>query len=118
MHERQEASRRLLVARADGAKALERVKEHFDQVALPVHAALEPSPVVLARGVVADDWLHAVCAHGSDEAVRVVRGVSEQIATARVSEKLLSERRLVLLAGRQSDMKRPRLSIDNGVDLR
>lgn len=33
-------------------------------------------------------------------------------------KKLFRERRLVLLAGRQSDMKRPRLSIDNGVDLR
>ena len=35
-----------------------------------------------------------------------------------MSKKLLGKRRLVLLTRRQGDMKRPRLNIDKGVDLR
>lgn len=106
----------LFEAHGQGSKSLELVEEDLDQVALCVGLLVE-SGFAFARGVGADDSLHTASSDRTTNRVGVVAGVCNHGFAFRVLEELLGDRRLVLLSGRDFDVERAPLRIDDGVDL-
>ena len=105
----------LFEAHGQGAKSLELVEEDFDQVALGVGLLIQ-SRLALARGVGADDGLHSALSDRATNRVGVVARVGDHGFAFRMLEKLFGDRGLVLLSGRDLDVERAPLRIDDCVD--
>jgi len=115
VNEREEIARSLLVARGDGAKALQGMEEGFDEVALAIEPSNE-SGFDLALGLGMDDGLHAACAHRREEIVGVVPSVADESLASRVREEFLCGDHLVALPRRERDVDRTALGVDDGVE--
>jgi hypothetical protein len=102
---RQEVSGRLLVATGDGTETLDVMEEALDVSAETIEAARLAPPVVLARGVHRDDWLHAAPPDLADDRIGVVASVCDQSLASRVIDQAFCFRRVVLLARREDDVE-------------
>ena len=105
MNSGQEIGGRLLVATGNGAKAFNVMKEALDVPTETVQSARLASPVVLSRGVHGNDGLHGSSTNGVDDRVGVVPCVGDQSVAGGVLDQALRFRRVVLLAGREDDVK-------------
>jgi hypothetical protein len=103
---RQEIGGRLLVATGDGTKAFDVMEETLDLSAEAIERARLAAPVVLARGIHRDHRLHASPQDRSDDRIRVVPSVGDQSFAGRVIDQIFRFGRVVLLAGREDDVKR------------
>lgn len=113
----QEVGGRLLVAAGDGAKAFDVMEEALDFSAKPIEGARFAATVVLSRGIHRDDGLHAPLPDRADDSVGVVSGVGDESLAGRMLDQVLRFRRVVLLAGREDDVKRLPLTGGDGVEL-
>ena len=93
------------------------VEEDLDTVALGVGLSVQPR-LALARGVGADDSFHSALPDRSPNRVGVVARVGDHGLAFRVLEELFGERGLVLLPGRDLDVERTPVRIDDRVDFR
>lgn len=108
---------RLLEASCQGTEALEFVKEDLDQIALGV-GLLVQTRLLLARGVWADDGLHAAAADIVTNGVGVVAGVGDYRLALRMFDEFVGDRGLVLLPRRDLDVERPAERVDDRVEFR
>ena len=103
---RQEIRGRLLVAAGDGAKAFDVMEEALDIPPEAIESARLATAVVLSRGIHRDDRLHAPPTDCADDRVGVVSRICNESLARRVLDQVLRFRRVVLLAGREDDVKR------------
>src|SRR5258707_1884665 len=81
------------------------MEEALDVSAKTIEGARLATPVVLARWVHGDDGLHASSANCADDRIGIVPGVGDESFAGRVVDQSLRFRRVVLLAGREDDVK-------------
>lgn len=105
-----------LVARGDGAKALEPEEEDLHDVASAIECSVE-AMLLLSLRLRVDYWLDISCSDLPQECVRVVAGVAnEGIASSEV-EQLECLDHLVSLAWGERDIDRAALGVDDRVEL-
>jgi hypothetical protein len=105
----------LLKAHGQGTESLELVEEDLDQVALGVGLLVQPR-LTVAGGVGTDDGLHTASSHRAPNRVGIVARVGDHRFAFRVLEELFGDRGLVLLPGRDLDVERTPVRIDDRVD--
>ncbi len=93
------------------------MEEELNEIALAVEVAIEATPIVLPDGVHVHDRPHATGTHRMNDAVCVVGAVGDPRLASCVWQEALRHRGVVLVAGRQRDVKRPAFRVDEGVDL-
>jgi hypothetical protein len=108
----------LFVAGSDCSEAFEPMKETLNLIAKAVQRAILSPPVVLARRVHRDDRVHSSRLRGEDDAVCVVAGVSNEGLARCVLNEVLRLGCVVLVSGRQRDLKRLSFRRRDGVDFR
>lgn len=107
----------LLEARSEGSESLELVEEDLNLVALGIDLLVE-SRLTLTGRIGTDDCLHFAASHRAANRVGVVASVGDYRLTLRVLEEFFGDRGLVLLAGRDLDVERPPVRVDDRVDFR
>lgn len=117
MQEGQIVPSSLLVAGSDSSRTLEPMKETLNAVSNRIQ------PPVIAvnyrpRRVGWDHHFHATRRCRAANRLGVVASVADEGFALRMDEELWSDGDLVLLAGRQLDVKRASSAVDDGVDLR
>lgn len=117
MDGRQEIGGRLLVAAGDGSKPFDVMKKAFNVSTKAIEGARLTAAVVLSRGIHRDDGLHAPPPDRTDDRVGIVPRICDESFAGRVSDQVLRFRRVVLLAGREDDVKRLPLACRDRVDL-
>lgn len=94
------------------------MEEALDAVPRRVRSTIEPSPL-LADRMRMNHGLHAQLLYARPDRVRVVARVGEDLGASGVfAEDGFCDRGFVLLAGRDFDVERPPLRVDECVDLR
>jgi len=116
VHQREIVAPGLLIPRRDAAAALQVVEEALDAVADPVESFVVAA-LHRATAVRRDDRLHAARLHRLADVRRVVSFVADEGAALRVLDERVGDRGLVPLAGRQLEVERPPLRVDDRVDL-
>jgi len=92
------------------------VEEDLDELALAVEL-LVVAKNLSARWIRRDDVLHPASADGLADVAGVVARVRNAGLAASVLDERLRDRCLVLLTGRELDVKRPPLEVYDGVEL-
>jgi hypothetical protein len=103
---RQEIGGRLLVTAGDGSEAFDVMEEALHISAKAIEGARLAAAVVLSRGIHRDNGLHAPPPDRADDCVGVVPRICDESFSGRVLDQVLCFRRVVLLAGREDDVKR------------
>src|ERR1051325_4342873 len=93
------------------------MEETLDISAKAIEGARLASAVVFSRGVHRDDGLHAPPPDRFDDRVGVVPRIGDKGFAGRVLDQVLRFRRVVLLAGREDDVKRLPLAGGDRVEL-
>jgi hypothetical protein len=114
---RQKVGGRLFVAAGDGSKAFDVMEETLDISTKAIEGTRLAAPVVLARGIHRDDGLHAPPSDRGYDRVGVVPGICDESLAGRVLDQVLRFRGVVLLAGREDDVKGLPLACSDGVEL-
>jgi len=114
---RQEIGGRLLVTAGDGAEAFDVMEEALDIPPEAIESARLATAVVLSRGIHRDDRLHAPPPDRADDRVGVVSRIGDESLACRVLDQVFRFRRVVLLAGREDDVKRLPLAGRDRVEL-
>lgn len=117
MDDCQEIGGRLFVATGDGAEALDVMEEALNVPTEAIEAVRLAPPVVPPCRIHRDDRLHASLADRDDYRIGIVPCVCDQGLASRVIDQVLRLRRIVLLAGREDDVKRFALGRCDRVDL-
>ncbi len=106
MDGRQKVGGRLLVAASDGPEAFDVMEEAFNVSAEAIQSARLATAVVLSRGIHRDDGLQASLPGCANDRVGIVPGICDESLAGRVLDQVLRFGRVVLLAGREDDVKR------------
>jgi hypothetical protein len=117
MDGRQEIGGRLLVAAGDGSEAFDVMEEAFDISTKTIEGARLAPAVVFSGGIHRDDGLHAPPPDRADDRIGVVPRICDESFAGRVLDQVLRFRRVVLLAGREDDVKRFPLAGGDRVEL-
>lgn len=107
----------LLEAGGSGAEALELVKEDLDEIALGIGDPIEPR-LSLARGIGADDSLHAASANRATNGIGVIPSVRDHGFALRMFEERFGDGGFVLLARSDLDVERSAVRVDDRVEFR
>jgi hypothetical protein len=114
---RQEIGGRLFIAAGDGSKAFDVVEEALHVPAKTIEGARLAPAVVLSRGIHRNDGCHTSPSDRAYDRVGVVPRICDESSASRVLDQVLRFRRVVLLAGREDDVKRLPLAGGDGVEL-
>ncbi len=106
----------LVVTGRYSTKSLELVEEDLDEVSSAVQPPVDAATFLAPRRW-ANDGSHAPALDGVNEAVGVVTGVADERFALRVLNQFVGDRHLVALTCCQRDEDRPRLRVDEGVEL-
>lgn len=108
---------RLVIAGGDRATSLDSVEEDLDEISGAVQSSIEPSAMVLARGITGDDDLHSSTPDLTNERVAIVAAIGHDRSTPSMGQQLGSHGHLVPVARREGDVQRPPLRVDDRMDL-
>lgn len=108
----------LLETSCDYSESFDVVKVDFNQIALAVFSAVQ-SRLLESIGMWADDRLHLLLSYLSDDFVRIVARVRDKCLSLGVlSDDILGNRGLVLLACSDLNVQRPPFGVDKCMELR
>jgi hypothetical protein len=93
------------------------VEAALNQVALAIQNSVEAPSVFSALRSVWNHWFDVTTSKGVDDFVRVVGGVRQADATGQEVQEILCDRRFVVLARCEFDMKRTALEVRDEVNL-
>ena len=117
MEHGQEAPSCLVVARRDGAEALQVMEEAFDSITQAVEPPVRRS-TPLAAGMMGNDGCHAELADTVAHPIGVVAGIANQSLAFGVNQHLLGNGSFVLLPGSDLEVKRLTARRRDGVNFR